>query len=114
MVFRNDQDEAVFIKIYSAEDAYDQSAENLVGTMFVGPRSRASVSIRQGYYHLHLAEGETWYGEELLFGPSMTGLYCVDSVYHFENNYEHTLSLDADQKDYDSNSPLDGIFLDDF
>lgn len=91
-VIQNGNDVPLYAKVYQSYSMDDLSAEILVGTMFISANSTASTKIKPGYYHVHYGTGDTWYGEEAMFGDE--GWYhCCDGSYLFEKNYEHTLMI---------------------
>lgn len=91
-VIRNGNSVPLYAKVYQVSSTTDLSTDVLVGTMFIEANSSASTKIQPGYYHVHYGTGETWYGEEAMFGDA--GWYnCCEESYQFQRNYEHTLKI---------------------
>lgn len=101
IALKNGFDVPVYYRIYAVEDEYDISTDNLVGACFVHPGKTGTLSLRPGYYHMHYGSGETWYGEELMFGDD--GRYqCCDGSDYIGSNRILTYYLNVEYNDGDS------------
>jgi hypothetical protein len=89
---RNGGEDPIYIRIYKMKSANDTGKGKYVGSAFVSPNGKVSMSIAPGYYRVTYGSGTYWYGEEEMFGDD--GYYMAsEDIYKFQNNYIHTLSL---------------------
>lgn len=91
----------IYARLYAVRSSEDVEPGTLVAALFVMPGETVTVALRPGYYHLTMASGKTWFGEEALFGAE--GRYVsAGEHYRFDTDYTHLLTVyperDAQEK----------------
>ncbi|MDR3050617.1 MAG: peptidoglycan-binding protein [Oscillospiraceae bacterium] len=94
LILQNSKDVPMLLDLYAAQDAADFTAtpDNLACTVFLAPGDRVKVSVRPGYYHVRLAAGSAWYGEDVRFGPEGVYLNATEN-YELRHRYASTLAF---------------------
>ena len=63
----------------------DANNGSIVSTIFIRKGETINVKIPLGSYKMKFATGDTWYGENYLFGPN-TNYYITDNTFNFSIN----------------------------
>lgn len=91
----------LYARLYAVRSSEDAEPGTLVATLFVQSGDTVTIPLQPGYYHLTMASGKTWYGEEALFGAE--GRYVsAGEHYRFDTDYTHLMTVyperDAQEK----------------